>query len=126
MQSLTNESTNTNDDVCPICGGFGVVRHDVPVDHPDFGKLFPCVCQADKIKMRKANQLRTMSNLDAFADRTFATFKIDHSLLSDDQAVLRSEFADLGRNSGLDEAQRSTINIAAELALRYAIEPDDR
>jgi len=27
---------------CPVCGGVGWIRNDVPVDHPDFGKLRPC------------------------------------------------------------------------------------
>jgi DNA replication protein DnaC len=27
---------------CPICGGLGWISADVPVDHPQFGKLLPC------------------------------------------------------------------------------------
>lgn len=27
---------------CATCADMGCVRHDVPYDHPDFGKLFPC------------------------------------------------------------------------------------
>jgi DNA replication protein DnaC len=27
---------------CPICGGIGWIRQDLPLDHPDFGKLKPC------------------------------------------------------------------------------------
>jgi len=30
------------DPSCPICGGLGLYRLDVPPGHPDFGKLFPC------------------------------------------------------------------------------------
>lgn len=27
---------------CPICGGFGFIRYDVPKDDSRFGRLFPC------------------------------------------------------------------------------------
>ena len=27
---------------CPTCGSTGVVTHNVPVHHPDFGRAFPC------------------------------------------------------------------------------------
>lgn len=27
---------------CPVCSGIGVVRYDLPVGHPNFGKTFPC------------------------------------------------------------------------------------
>ncbi len=27
---------------CPVCGGVGRVRADLPIDHPRFGRLFPC------------------------------------------------------------------------------------
>lgn len=32
----------TDPDVCPTCGGLGVVRGDFPRGHADYGKLFPC------------------------------------------------------------------------------------
>ncbi len=113
----------TNNEVCPICGGLGVVTMDVPVGHPDFGKAFACICQADKLKVRKSTQLRTLSNLDAFADKTFATFEVDYSLLGDDGEFLRSQCAKLSRNENMTEAQRRQINTVAELALRYAEDP---
>jgi len=30
---------------CPICGGAGFLRRDVPVNHPDFGRAVPCSCK---------------------------------------------------------------------------------
>jgi DNA replication protein DnaC len=36
--------TNGDDGVCPTCGGGGFLRRDVPVGHPDFGRLVPCAC----------------------------------------------------------------------------------
>lgn len=35
-------ATTTEPESCPTCGGLGVVRHDVPRDHADYGKMFPC------------------------------------------------------------------------------------
>lgn len=55
----------------------GFVTRRVPVDHPDFGKAFPCSCQQDAIEFRRMAQLRAMSNLDIVADKTFATFELD-------------------------------------------------
>lgn len=30
---------------CPVCGGAGFLRRDVPVNHPDFGRAIPCRCK---------------------------------------------------------------------------------
>jgi len=50
------------------------LRQDLPLDHPDFGKLIPCQCQVEQVKSKKLNQLRTISNLDALGHYTFDTF----------------------------------------------------
>ena len=34
---------------CPICKGAGFFRHDVPVDHPDFGRAIPCQCKRQEM-----------------------------------------------------------------------------
>jgi DNA replication protein DnaC len=31
---------------CPHCGGLGYLRKEVPLDDPDFGRNFPCICRA--------------------------------------------------------------------------------
>ena len=33
-----------SDELCPICLGRGFLVYDVPVGHPDFGKVVPCRC----------------------------------------------------------------------------------
>jgi DNA replication protein DnaC len=109
--------------VCPNCGGLGVVSADVPVGHPDFGKAFPCICQADKIKTRKATQLRALSNLDAYGDKTFYTFEIDYSLLDQEELHLCQIFPNLSDAQNLGEPYRRQIKIAAELAFQYAQDP---
>src|SRR5262245_18052639 len=110
--------------VCEICGGLGLITLDVPVGHPDFGKAFPCACQADKVKSRKASQLRSISNLDMYIEKTFATFQIDYTLLSKGDQYLQELFANSDSSGiGLTEAQRREINTAAERALHYAEDP---
>src|SRR5690349_12418233 len=119
-----NANGSNGNKVCEICGGLGVVTLDVPIDHPDFGKAFPCVCQTDKIKTRKATQLRSLSNLDAYGDKTFATFQVDYSQLDADDAMLRKTCPNLVKAADLTEDQRRQITNAARFALRYAKEPD--
>ncbi|OQY33952.1 MAG: hypothetical protein B6243_05990 [Anaerolineaceae bacterium 4572_5.2] len=60
--------------VCPICGGTGFLRQDLPIEHPDFGKLVPCQCRLERVKSKKLQQLRSISNLEALGHYTFDTF----------------------------------------------------
>ena len=117
---LDAQLTPTED--CPYCGGIGYITRDVPVGDPDFGKAFPCVCQASKRKQIKQTRLRTMGNLDAYADRTFSNFQIDYSRLTPEEQYYKQIFAsiDAHRLTGLDEQHLKQINAAAELAFRYA------
>lgn len=60
---------------CPHCHGAGYLRRDLPVEHPDFGKLEICTCQADKIQAHIHGRLFQLSQLDELKNLTFATFK---------------------------------------------------
>jgi len=60
--------------VCPLCGGLGYVRENVPVDHPHFGKLFPCTCKQAEVDRLRAERLRAVSNLTHLAHMTFDAF----------------------------------------------------
>ena len=60
--------------VCPHCHGAGYVRLDVPVGDPSFGQAIACVCKERLMEDRRMSDLRRMSSLDAFRDKTFATF----------------------------------------------------
>lgn len=60
--------------VCHICKGAGYLRIDVPFGHPNFGKPFACECKDAERKEKRRQQLRSMSNLDAFQDKSFKTF----------------------------------------------------
>jgi len=50
---------------CPICGGIGYLRRDLPIGHPDFGKIVPCSCRLKEITQSARKRLFHMSNLDA-------------------------------------------------------------
>jgi DNA replication protein DnaC len=113
--------TPTND-VCPYCGGLGMVAKDVPVGHADFGKAFPCICQKDKQKATRLVRLRKLGNMDAFQHRRFDTFQIDYTRLTADEQFYAQVFPDMDdlRRHSLDDSHRAQINAAAELAFRYA------
>jgi len=70
-----------------LCGGLGFVRVDVPVGHPDFGKLFPCRCKLAEIEQQRLDQLRALSNLDHMARMTFETFVPEGYGLPPDRAA---------------------------------------
>lgn len=59
---------------CPICGGIGYIRRDHPIDHPDFGKIYPCVCRMEEITHSARERLFRMSSLDALKDLKFDNF----------------------------------------------------
>lgn len=61
-------------DVCPRCHGAGYVRLDVPVGDPNFGQAVACSCKERLLEDRRMSDLRRMSSLDAFRDKTFETF----------------------------------------------------
>ena len=44
---LAAEAEEDAEPGCPVCGGRGWVRRDVPLKHPDFGRAFPCTCQRE-------------------------------------------------------------------------------
>jgi DNA replication protein DnaC len=75
------EGDRTNN-VCPICKGAGYVVRDVPVDHPDFGRLYPCRCKQDELTALRAARLRELSNLDSLQHMTFQSFILDGSGLN--------------------------------------------
>ncbi len=62
---------------CPRCGGVGWVGRDVPVDHPDFGRAFPCECISDELAARRLASVRRLANMADLADMTFASFQVE-------------------------------------------------
>jgi DNA replication protein DnaC len=108
MPTSSNTEADAADEVCSlcgrqsICGGLGYVRYDLPIDHPQFGQLFRCPnSPADPQRMKR---LRTLGNLDAFADKTFATFNADLPMLT--------------------PTQHQSLQDALKMAMNYAERPE--
>jgi DNA replication protein DnaC len=75
-----------DDDACPICGGYGVVSYDVPVDDPRFGKAYPCPrCGEETHRELRRQSLRKLSNLDAHQDAQFINFETTLEKLTTEQ-----------------------------------------
>jgi DNA replication protein DnaC len=79
----------------------GYLRADVPVGHPDFGKLQICVCRHAKVTDAVRERLFALSHLDELKDLTFESFK------------------PRGRK-GLGELQAGSLEVACNQARHYA------
>jgi DNA replication protein DnaC len=93
-----HENQGAENSACPICGGLGYLRKDVPIDHPDFGQLFPCRCKLVEIENQRLERLRSLSNLNQLTHMTFATFvPKGYGLPPDKAANLRHAFEETQR-----------------------------
>lgn len=63
-------------EVCRICRGAGYLRSNVPYGHPNFGKPIACECKENERKEKRRQQLRDMSNMDAFRQQNFHSFTL--------------------------------------------------
>ena len=89
---------------CPICGGTGFLREDVPVGHPRFGKLVSCQCRLPQIEAQRMADLRAVSNLDALSRYIFDTFKPE--------------------GVGLTEERRNNLHKVCDAAQAFARQPE--
>ncbi len=90
VESAPASRTTLGKPDCPLCHGMGYVRLDVPVGHPDFGKLFPCTCRARDIQSQRTEALKLMSNLKTLERFTFSTFSPEgHGMSPERQGNLR-------------------------------------
>ncbi|MBN1888464.1 MAG: ATP-binding protein [Thermoflexales bacterium] len=89
---------------CQVCGGLGYVTEDVPVDHPNFGRLLPCVCKLTEMRDGELERLRRLGNMNALARMTFESFRPD--------------------GFGLDPTRQANLRIAYEACQGYAAKPD--
>ncbi len=75
VTSAEGTDTSSNDEpeteVCPTCKGAGFLRYDVPVGHPDFGRIVPCRCRQEQVAQRRQEQLEKRSNLGPLRHLTF-------------------------------------------------------
>jgi DNA replication protein DnaC len=54
----------------------GYLHHDVPVGHPDFGRLEICSCRRASVTSGVRDRLFAMSHLDELKELTFESFKL--------------------------------------------------
>lgn len=58
-----------------MCGGLGYLRQDLPVGHPDFGKLQLCSCRQGEVGQRIYRRLYALSRLGELEHLTFEKFQ---------------------------------------------------
>src|SRR5262245_13499228 len=90
--------------LCPICGGTGYLRQDVPVNHPDFGKLVKCDCRQRELEEQRLQNLRSISNMQTMTRFTFERFLPD--------------------GFGLTEKRRHNLRTAYDTAYEFAQKPE--
>ncbi len=59
---------------CPLCGGLGYLRRDLPLGHPDFGRIEVCDCRRRDVAHQVREKLFSLSHLDELSDLTFESF----------------------------------------------------
>ncbi len=80
MKATSNQALEDDSDpvaICPDCKGAGYYVFDVAVGDPNFGVLMPCHCKQIEKDRRAAAELRRLSNLAPFTDKTFENFDPD-------------------------------------------------
>jgi len=92
MENLDNFSkpdreTALGDPECEICGGIGWVRQDLPISHPDFGRMQVCECRQSQVAQQAQARLFRLSNLQAFSQMTLDSFKTEGRMGLGDQQV---------------------------------------
>lgn len=65
----------------------GFVRRELPITHPEFGKVEICSCRQQEVIQSAYARVYQLSNLQAFKTMTFETFKMEGRLgLADEEA----------------------------------------
>ena len=75
LQPTASSDELAGDPNCPICGGLGYLRLDVPIGHPEFGRLQECSCRKERLSQQIRRRLFTLSNLDNLSHLTFENFQ---------------------------------------------------
>lgn len=60
---------------CPYCHGLGYLRRDLPIGHPDFGKVQICSCRQGQVAQQIHQRLFSISNLANLQHLTFENFQ---------------------------------------------------
>lgn len=73
-EAATTYATENDPAVCPICGGAGYLRVDLPVGDPLFGRPVPCECKERQLEERRRTDLLQISSFQPFNDKIFESF----------------------------------------------------
>ncbi|MBN1450105.1 MAG: ATP-binding protein [Anaerolineales bacterium] len=92
---------------CKFCGGVGFLRSDLPLGHPDFGRLEPCVCRSGEVAQNARQRLYEMSNLDRLSHLTFENFSTSGNP--------KAEFVTPQEVASLQEAMKASDEFATNL-----------
>jgi DNA replication protein DnaC len=87
-----------------LCGGLGVISYEVPVGHEHFGRLFRCPNNPVERDEARHERLRSLSNLQAFADKGFHNFN--------------------PAPPGVSAIEAQSLEYARNTAYQYAASPD--
>ncbi len=71
---VSTPPSSSGSDKCPICGGAGYYRLDVPVGHPLFGEPVVCQCRQFEIDARRGQDYGDITGLGVLEDWTFENF----------------------------------------------------
>lgn len=63
------------DPECPLCGGLGFIRFEVPLGDPEFGKVHLCTCRNLEVNQTVRQRLFALSHLVELRHLTFETFQ---------------------------------------------------
>ncbi len=88
----------------PLCGDLGVISYDVEIGDPRFGKLYRCPNNPLEQDTERRERLRSLSNLGAFASKTFDSFRVEGLMLT--------------------PYEQQALQTARQTAQRYADSPD--
>jgi DNA replication protein DnaC len=72
---VVNSRGLPGDPNCPECHGIGYLRLDVPMGHPEFGKLQICTCRQGQVSQQVRQRLFALSHLDELSHLTFENFE---------------------------------------------------
>jgi DNA replication protein DnaC len=75
LSNINPDTTLLGNPDCPDCKGLGYVRLDVPIGHPQFGKLQVCTCRQHAINDQYRARLFSISNLEKLHNLTFDNFE---------------------------------------------------
>ena len=76
-EASSTEADEIEEGVCPVCHGGGFVRRDLPLDHPEFGKVVPCQCAQSESEEGRIHRLQRYSSLGPLTRLTFGNL-IEH------------------------------------------------